>query len=371
MKRLEFRSMIVVLLAAAVGCKGDPTEPLRNGPSSLSLNPQLMYVDQSDSKSLEVTIRDDQLNPVAGTVTVASLNETLATVEPDATTPSADLANYNFVVSGLEPGVTKLVVSSAGLTDTVDVIVVATVFQGHFSTTTPKGGDTVTIASTPLLKFDTSRVAVTAIASGQVAPVVFKSADTIRVIAPFGGPTNYMIAGLSFTYIAEHVDTLPSSTTVTVTGDFWAGDDAFATAPTINVPGTKGVAYTVTDLGPANAASCTSRTPAPPAAPVAPLRCVIYKFTLADTTTLRFSTTWNGTADIDTYVCTSAGASGCPETGPTGGRTPTTKPEVIAAFKYAAGNHYLVIAEMTPPPPPPGEVPAPSPTNMMVTVTHP
>ena len=58
MKRLDFRSVVVVLLAAAAGCKGDPTADLRTGVSSISLNPDLMYIDQGATKGLEAVARD-------------------------------------------------------------------------------------------------------------------------------------------------------------------------------------------------------------------------------------------------------------------------------------------------------------------------
>ena len=45
MKRLDFRSVVVVLLAAAAGCKGDPTADLRTGVSSVSMNPDVMFID--------------------------------------------------------------------------------------------------------------------------------------------------------------------------------------------------------------------------------------------------------------------------------------------------------------------------------------
>ncbi len=96
MKRLDSCSVIVVLLAAAAGCKGDPTADLRTGVSSLALNTE---------------------------ITVTSTDPAIATVKPDSTVPSADGAHFNFIVTAIAPGQTKLVATASGVSDTASVTV--------------------------------------------------------------------------------------------------------------------------------------------------------------------------------------------------------------------------------------------------------
>jgi len=123
MKRLDSCSVIVVLLAAAAGCKGDPTADLRTGVRSLALNPDVMFSDAGTTKAFDVEARDQQLNPIATEITVTSTNPAIATVKPDSTVPSADGAHFNFIVTAIAPGQTKLVATASGVSDTASVTV--------------------------------------------------------------------------------------------------------------------------------------------------------------------------------------------------------------------------------------------------------
>jgi len=356
MKRLDFCSVVVVLLAAAAGCKGDPTADLRTGVNSLALNPDLMFIDEGTTKAFEVVPRDQQLNPVAAQITVTSLDPNVITVAIDTTVPSADNAHFDYVVTAIAPGQTRIVASSGGISDTASVTVLPTAFTGALSSTTPKGGDTLVIAATPLLKFDTTADTVTT-AAGLVAPIVYESAETLKVLVPFGPPSKFTITGINITYVAGLRVPLKTSAVITQTGDFWAGDTNYTTAPTIPVPITTGKTNVVTDLDAANGPHCAEFGPPSPNNSIGP--CVIYKFTLADTTTLSFSTEWNSGGDMDTYVCDATGLAGCFESG--GGGAGSSNPEVIPKFKYSAGTHYFVVEQFR----------GPTPANISVTVTHP
>jgi hypothetical protein len=68
---------------------------------------------------------------------------------------------------------------------------------------------------------------------------------------------------------------------------------------------------------------------------------VIYKFTLAAPDSLSFTVDWDGTADIDAYVCDATGLAGCFESG--GSAAGSSHPERLRSFLYSAGDHYLVI----------------------------
>jgi hypothetical protein len=362
MKRLDFRTVVVVLLAAAAGCKGDPTADLRGGASQLGLNPDLMFIDSADTKPFAVTIRDQQLNPVAGRVEVTSSAPSIMTVEQDTAAGSADSANYNFLVNGISPGAAKLIVTSGGLADTATVSVLPVVFLGALSSTTLEGGDTLTIASTSLLKFDTATVAVT-FEGGGPGVVVSKTPDTIKVLVPFGTAGPATIDGIDVTYVPGLVITRATEQAITQTGDLWAGDTAYTTAPTLPLPTVTGQAFQYLTMLPTidNDAHCGEGTGGG-----ATGKCTIFKYVANGTDSLRFSVNWtpptdaaSGDADIDIYSCTSAGVAGCFEGGAAGAAGATGKTPEVFTIKPSAGTHYLVIEQFTS-----GEDP-----NVFITIT--
>jgi len=347
MKRLDFRTVVVVLLAAAAGCKGDPTADLRTGVSSISLNPDLMYIDQGSTKGLEVVARDQQLNPIATAVTVTSADPTIVTVAVDSSIPSADGAHFDYIVTAVGPGQTKLVATAAGVSDTASVTVLPTSFNGAFSSSTPAGGDTITISSTALLKFNVAHVTVKN-SSGSTATILSKTADALSVLVPFGPPGPYTISGIVPTYVAGLEGTLPSTAVVTVTGNQWAASNSWQTAPNISalVPAVGGAAahMTVAPASPNNKAVCPEFVLAFGSGGP----CMMFRVDLADTATVAFTTDWDGTTatDIDVYVCadstTANFGTACFEdggAGATGAKPQTTGP----TNTLSAGTHWFVV----------------------------
>jgi hypothetical protein len=237
------------------------------------------------------------------------------------------------------------VASAAGVSDTVSVAVLPQGFGGTFSSATPKGGDTLTINSTTLLKFDTATAAVT---FGTLsAVVVSKSANQLKVLVPFGATGTATIAGISVTYVPGLVVTLPSTATITQTGDFWApGDTGYASAPAIPLPTATGQFIKMVTLTPAidNDANCGEGTAAGGIG-----QCTIFKYTANGTDSLTFSASWTpattpaDVSDIDIYSCGSAGVAACFEGGAAGGTGATASTPQSFTIKPTAGVHYFVI----------------------------
>ena len=348
MKRLDFRSVVVVLLAAAAGCKGDPTADLRTGVNSLSLIPDLMFIEEGTTKPFEVIVRDQQLNPVAASVEVTSLSPAIVTVEVDSSVPSADNAHYNFLVDAVGPGQVMLVATAGGVSDTATVTVLPSTFNGTITPASPKAGDTVTIASTALLKFVVASVAVTGPA-GSIATILSATADELKVLAPAGsGP--WVIAGVTPTYVPGLVGTLPTAP-ITTSGSLWAASSSWQTAPNITnlIPAFNGAPrrMTVAPVSPNNSAVCPEvELNFGSAGP-----CMMFRFDLADTATVRFTVDWDGTVatDVDVYVCADTTVAGfganCFEDGGAGatGAKPQTTGGAPANSKFAAGAHWFVI----------------------------
>jgi len=350
MKRLCVGAVLTGAAFAIAACTGDPNASLRNGPASLNVQPKQLFIDSGLTDALVVTARDGQLNPVAVTVTITSANPNIAKVARDSTRPVVDSSQYPFVVTAGSPGQVRLNVSGGGLTDSAVVNVLPLNFSGAISTLTPKGGDTITVHATSVLKFDTSLVSVTfgPAATGTAGFTTFKSADSVRVLVPYGtGAGPLTLTGVALTFIPGQSATLPTSSIVTPTGDFWAGDSSWQTAPDITgiLPAKGKTAMIYSTVGAANVAVCPegalgfgSSGP-----------CMMFKFTLPDTATYTFSTDWDGAAtnpDVDVYVCADSAVANfgaaCFEDG--GNGATSSKPQTTGpANQFVAGTHWFVI----------------------------
>jgi hypothetical protein len=346
MKRVYgFLTGVVLAIGA---CKGDPTSSLRNGPASLTVKPNTFVIDTGQTEALVITIRDAQLNPVAGTVTVTSANQTIAKVVRDTTLPPVDSSKASFQVTALSPGQTKLMVNGAGVIDSAVVNVLSVAFTGVLSSTTPKAGDTLTIHSTVVLKFAPESALV--IFGGSAAPdtgtILIATADSLKVLAPVSGSAPLSIKGIVLPFISGSFFTLPTPGSVAVTGDHWAADNSWQTAPDITalLPAAGGTSHMVVALGQPNVAVCPegvlgfgSSGP-----------CMIFKFTVASPTTLNFATLWQGTGsnpDIDIYACSDSAqanfGAACFEDG--GAGATGSDPQATGNFAYPAGTHCFVI----------------------------
>ncbi|HUL01978.1 MAG TPA: hypothetical protein VLV16_01970 [Gemmatimonadales bacterium] len=345
------RALYIAVVCAALAsgtwtCKGDPTADLRGGPASVDLVPGQIFIDEGKATALLVAVRDEQLNTIAADIGVTSADASVATVAVDTTRPVVDGARHAYVVDAKAPGHTRLNVTGAGLSDTVAVSVLPLAFNGAISTLTPKGGDTVVINSTSVLKFNPATVAIT-FPGGQTPTVLGQSANAVTVLAPFSDVGPLTIDGVVVTYVTGLEVTLPSAGVMHQTGDHWAGANSWQTAPDITsiLPGAGATTHFIaTSPAASNVAVCPegvlgfgSSGP-----------CVMFKFTLADSTVLNFTTDWIGTSaapDIDVYACAdstvAAFGANCFEDG--GGGATGSKPQATGNFKYPPGTHYYVI----------------------------
>ena len=347
MRREHKRAVCAAFALATLACASDPTSELRTGPTILSITPTVAFLDPAATVAVVVVARDDQLNPVPVTITATSGNSAIATVEVDTARHFPDGATQAFIATGVTPGQTTLTVTGSGLTGTVTVNVVPVAFNGALSSATPAGGDTLKISATAVLKFNPAHATVT-FGGDKVGTIVFVNADSIKVLTPFSDPGALTITGVVTTFIPGLEVDLPSSVSVTQTGNRWAGDASWQTAPDITtlLPAAGQSAIMVSTTGAANVAVCPEGVLAFGSSGP----CMMYKFTLADTATYKFTTDWEGTAaapDIDIYACSDStlanfGAA-CFEDG--GGGATGAKPQATANHKYTAGTHYFVIED--------------------------
>lgn len=343
-----FASIGVLAGLALTTCRSDPLSDLNSTPSALSISAAALTLDDGTTSSLTASVLDGRATPLEEAVTFTSRNTAVVSLDVDpAVPPPVPATKSQIRVRAVGPGATYIDVTSGSLKDSVRVIVLPVSFSGALSSTTPKGGSTLVIASTALLKFNPATATVTFPSYG-AATLVSRTADTVKVLVPFGAaPGRLTIAGIAVTYVAGLTVSLPTVASVTVSGDFWAADDSWQTAPSITalLP-VKGATarMVVTTTGTANAAKC----PEVALAFGSSGPCMFFRFTLADTATYIFSTDWQGAAlapDIDIYVCSDSTVANfgtaCFEDG--GAGATASKPQATSLHKYPAGDHWFVI----------------------------
>ncbi len=123
MKPQHIGAVLAGAVFAALACRGDPTASLRGGPKYVDLSANLMFLTVGGGKPLQVTIRDEQLNPVTTDVAISSKASGTATVVPDTTIPFPNGSTHNYIVTGVATGTTYIIVTAAGLRDSTEVVV--------------------------------------------------------------------------------------------------------------------------------------------------------------------------------------------------------------------------------------------------------
>lgn len=340
----------VLLAGFAVACRKDPTASGVGAPAEVILDFSALRLSQGDSATIEAKIVDNRLTPLEGDITFASCDAATATVVPNAAFDPRPPTSAQAIVHAVGANVGCVTASAQGAKpDTVNLVVLPTSFNGAVSTSTPLGGQIVSIASTSLLKFAPAGVSVS-FGSYGVLPIVSATSDTVKVSVPYGGaPGGLTISGIAPTYVTGSTFTLPSAAGITsISGDFWAADNSWQTAPDITqylpAPG-KHSGFILT-VGTPNASVC----------PEAVLGfgssgpCMMFRFTLADTASYNFSVNWEGgalTPDIDVYACSDSTVanfgSACFEDG--GAGATGSKPQATGAHTYPAGDHWFVVED--------------------------
>ena len=263
---------------------------------------------------------------------ISATTDTVKVLAPFGATPGP-LTIHGLTLTYL-PGVTGTLSTASSVTVTGDWVL---------SSTTPTGGSTLAVASTAILKFSDSTEVVHP--SFGALPVISRTPDTIKVLSAYTSG-QLTITNVNVTLAPGLVVSLGTVAVVQPTGDAWAGDDNWQTAPNITslLPASGASSQILLTAGPANAAVC----------PEAALGfgssgpCMMFRFTLAAPTTYNFSTDWEGGAtspDIDVYACSDSTVanfgSACFEDG--GAGATSSKPQATGAFTFPAGDHWFVV----------------------------
>jgi hypothetical protein len=317
MKRLQTREILAGVLLAALACRGDPTSSLRGGAKVIDLSTNVMFITAGATKTIKVVVRDEQLNPLPVDVAVTSGNAAIMTVVADTAVPVANGTTHSFLVTAVAPGHTTAIVQGGGLSDSVAVSVLPVNFAGAVSKATPKGGDTIVVTSTALLRFDTTLTQI--VFGAQAGTLLHRTRDSLVYLMPFGVTGGDSVTHVQVTYVPGLLVQLPMANQAVTTGDRWApGDTGYATAPTLALPTVTGksVKYLTQLPSVFNNPDCAEGTGV-----LGLGKCTIFKYVANGTDSLQFIVNWTppttastDNSDIDIYSCDSTGVAGCFET---------------------------------------------------------
>jgi len=338
---------ITALTLGVGGCKSDPLSGLDKTPAALVVNFNHLELPVGVTRTVTASVLDGRATPLPIPVTFTACNSVVVAAIDTSYHP-IPATSTRATVTAQTPAPSCVQVQAAGFTDTVTVSGLPSAFTGALSSTTPKGGDTLVIASTAQLKFNPAAVTVT-FGGNNRGIVVSATADTVRVLVPFSGPAPLSIAGVLVTsYSPPLAVTLATSSSVTQTGDFWApGDTGYASAPTFPLPAAtdQSLQYITQLPGILNDANCAEGTAGGGLG-----MCTIFTYTANGTDSLEFKVNWTpptvsatDVSDIDIYSCGSAGVAACFEGGAAGAAGATVKTPEVFTIKPSAGVHYLVI----------------------------
>jgi hypothetical protein len=323
-------------------CIDDPLADLDGAPAAVVTDHALLVQAIGERDTVIAKVVDGRFTALQVPITYTACDADVSVTATPGYDPVPPVS-VSFIVQAITSGASCVVVSGGGVTDTVDVGVLPTSFSGTVSSTTPQGGDTLTINSTAELKFDTALVTAT-FAGAALGSVVSKTPDVIRVLVPFSNPGPVSIAGINVTYVPGLRVTLLTSASVTQTGNRWAGSSSWQTAPDISalLPAAASTSRMIVTRSPVNnVAVCPegfgSTGP-----------CNFFRFNVPASATYNFTIDWEGTAgapDVDIYHCSDSTVANfgtaCFVTGGSGATG--AKPQSTGNDVYTATTYWFVI----------------------------
>jgi len=333
MKHLSSILLATALLAlGATACFDDPNKPLMNGPSDIYLSLSTAFIPAGDSVAITAELKDGAGNTFSTADAVwESSAPSVATARRDTVVIPGSAFTRAFVVA-IVPGETWVRITSSGLTDSVQVVVLPSSFAGTI--TAPAGsmlGDTITIAGTAALGFS-ARTTVTI--GGFDAWIVSQTASQLKVMAaqPAAGGSPVVLQNALLLGTID-IPTLTATTTVGVAATIRANGYNPANEDPATAP-----AFTLTNLYTSPIIGVLTGTVADN----------YWAFTTPATgDSVAITVEWKTDADIDVAVLNAAGAcisallpGSCYGTMGTG-----NNPEV-GKWRLAAATTYVIDANL-------------------------
>jgi hypothetical protein len=275
-----------------------------------------------------VLIFPEQLTgPAAGpaAVTLSADSSSLSFQAPPNANGPAAVTAFAFPGGYVQPLPTRTgITTTPHLSDTVDITL---------STSTPAVLEAITISLPANVRWGADPAGDSVIIAGQAAIVqsVAVGGASISVIPIPGSVGQPRVVGVFPTGFPQFSLSLQGDDSVTVPSlTPLEGTDDPATAPVIPVPGD------LVDAGAFGATSCGQNSGAP---------CQLYKFTLASTTTLHFTLSAPGAADLGLYFLNAADLSDASQVCDNLGRA---SPPEDCNLTFAAGTYLMAVVSFGP-----------------------
>jgi hypothetical protein len=184
MQRLTRRLVVCGALGLFVACSGDPTDNTGT-PTQIVLNPGVLFVPQGDSQPMIVSVVDEDGQALQADFTTSEVGAGIEVVLDPTFLPinssNPIRRSARFFVKGVDLTATTFKVNALGLSATVQVTSVPSLFTGTFSNTAPALGDTITLTAPTGTSFTDSTVLSF---GGQPAFVISQDATTIVFLPP-------------------------------------------------------------------------------------------------------------------------------------------------------------------------------------------
>ena len=288
---------LLLLLAAATACGGDPTESFREAGQKIVANPSVVFVDHNASVFVVAELVDSQGNQLATTFDdPADVGSTITVVKDSTfleTTNGTTLATRErFIVTGLTPSSTSFTISGGGHSLEVPVSVLPTSVAATFSNPAPAVNEPVTITLPEGYTFSSDATVESSLGAGFVQSVS-PDGTSLAVVIPPGSTGPVTLSGVTAAFLPTVPLTIPSVDEVAASTTPLAGTATTATAPEVPVPALDGTS-SFFDTGTWTGADITGD---------GGLGAQYYKFTVTETGKYNFLMDWAGGADLDPVVC--------------------------------------------------------------------
>ena len=339
-----FLGALAGLSLVSGSCVQDPLADLDATPAVIITSVSDMQLTEGGTIiPVTASVVDGRFTPLAVPVTATTCDAAVAAPRDTSYNP-VPATSVRFLVAGISPAASCVRISGGGLTKEVPAVVLPVAFGGAVSATSAGAMDTITIASTASLRFDTAVVAVT-FGGDAAGTILSKTPNLLTVLVPFADAGTLTIDGIDITYVDGLRATLPTTASVApIAGNPWSGASSWQTAPDISplIPAAAGASHMIVTRGTPNVAVCPE-LPFDSAGP-----CMMFRFTVAAPTSLNFTADWEGTAgdpDIDVYVCADTVvatlADDCFVDGGSGATG--VKPQTTGNDVYAPGTYWVVL----------------------------
>lgn len=336
---------LALVLAVAVGCKGDPTGDLRNGVDHLTASPSAIFLAPGSTNNIVIQAVDEQGNPEAVRFSLGDVSPEIAVTVDSQYNQVVD-NNGNFGLPAKATRIRYVVTPTAGVGDAafevtaeghsirIPVRLVPDSLTATLSSAAPALGDTVTVTTAAPFTFaDDATVTV----GGADVILVSQTPTAIRFIPAPDAGDGVTVSGVGLSYASTLSLDLP------VKGGFTgpaglAGTGALATAPALTIPA-NGATRVLFDAGKTSGVTqCDDALGFP---------CRVYKITLAAGRTFDMSATWAGDQDFGLYFLTSGGAlTTAPGFCDAAGEGSQGQPEECS-ITLGAGTFYMIAANFS------------------------